>query len=477
MESTQATAPAQVRRSVFRMLFTLMIAFGILVGLVFPPFAALVLGTRRALAPDFFVMCVTAGFLVGLINFLLFRVVVSRQLAHLASGMRRVLERVSRAEQGGDINGEWKLTITSNDAIGEIEVHFNEMTGAIARRLNLEGFSRELHTRMSSSVEMSEVSAGLLQALIRASAAQAGLLFGNFNGEFRLIDNAGIDRGDELPDILDEDLGSFRQAVASNALLTIAPLTGAPPWLKQSSPLGSFAPGGVVVVPLQFEQQPVGLAVLALPGESLTRMQSERVEIIRNQFASYLQNAILHSRVRDLAALDGLTGILNRRFGLRRLEEIAAQAFRHGTAFSVLMLDIDHFKRLNDTFGHDAGDAVLRRISSDFSSTIRGGDVACRYGGEEFMVALAGTGFEDAVRVAERLRRKIAAHEIEWRQRRLSVTASIGLVTWPMTRASTPEELVTAADRALYAAKEAGRDRIFVTLEGRTVPAAEATAG
>ena len=454
-----------------------MVAFGIVVGLVFPPFAALVLDTQRALSLDFFLMCVAAGFLVGLINFLLFRVVVSRQLAYLAAGMKKVLASVSRAERGGDINGEWKLAITSNDAIGDIEVTFNEMTGAIARRLNLEHLSRDLHTRMSNSVEMSEVSASLLQGLIRVSEAQVGLLYGNFNGEFRLIDNIGIDRGDDLPEVLDEKLGSLQNAVDTNAVLTIAPLADELPWLKQSSPLGSFAPKSIVIIPLLFEQQPVGLAALALPGEGLGALQAERVEIIRTQFTSYLQNAILHSRVRDLAALDDLTGILNRRFGLRRLEEIAGQAFRHGTAFSVMMLDIDHFKNLNDTFGHDAGDAVLRRISSDFEASVRSGDVACRYGGEEFMITLAGTGFEDALRVADRLRRRVEAHEVEWRQHRLSVTSSIGLVTWPMTRASTPEELITAADRALYAAKEAGRNRIYVTIEGRTVPAAEASTG
>jgi diguanylate cyclase (GGDEF)-like protein len=451
-----------------------MMAFGVVVGLIFPPFAALILGTRRALAPDFFLMCVAAGLLVGIINFLLFRMVVSRQLARLAVGMRTVNANVSQAVRAGTIEGDWQLEITSDDAVGEIERSFNDMADAVERRLTLEQRSGRLHTRLSNSVELSKVATQLLQALLDVSDARAGLLYGNLNGEFRMLHNLGIDRGDDLPEVLDGSLGAIAHALDTERVITLSPLeAGSPPWLRQSSPFGSLAIEGVAVLPLLFERQPVGLAVLALTQPSLDERQNEHLELLRTQFAPYLQNAILHDRLRNLAALDDLTGILNRRFGLRRLEEVAGQAFRHGTPFSVLLLDIDHFKDLNDTYGHDAGDAVLKRVGSALDASVRSGDIACRYGGEEFMVVLAGTGVEDALRASERLRRQIETQEITWREHRLTVTASIGVVTWPVLRAATPAELVTAADRALYSAKGAGRNRVHTDVGEGVVGAQE----
>ena len=179
MTSVPAPLARPVRRSVFRMLLRSMIAFGLVVGLVFPPFAALVLGTRRALALDFFAMCVAAGVLVGLINFLLFRVVVSRELAHLATGMKKILDSVSQAVRGGTVDGNWQLEITSNDAIGEIEGRFNDMADAIARRLDLEHLARRLHTRLSSSVEMDQVASSLLQALLSCLLTYDGVKLTN----------------------------------------------------------------------------------------------------------------------------------------------------------------------------------------------------------------------------------------------------------------------------------------------------------
>ena len=456
-----------VQHSVFRNLLLAMVAFGIMVGLIFPPFASLALHSKRALSLTFFAMCIGAGFVVGLVNFCLFRMVVSRQLAHLVTGMRKVLASVARAETGGDLGRDWQLAITSNDAIGDIEISFNDMAAAIARRLSFEQLSRTLHTRLSSSVELEDIAGNLLSALMTITKAQLGVIYGNASGEFQLLDSSGIDRSDEVPTILDDSMGAIRQAVTSHEVLTISPVATDLSWLKQSSPLGKFRVESLIIAPLFFEQQPVGIAALALAQRSLQADQLERLEAIRTQFAAYLQNALLHRRIRDLAALDGLTGILNRRFGMRRLTEITGQAFRHGTPFSVLIIDIDHFKTLNDTFGHDAGDAVLKKIGNTLEGATRSGDVACRYGREEFMVALSGTGFEDGLGAAERLRRHIEALEVEHAGRRLSVTASFGVVTWPMTRASTPEELVSTADKALYAAKESGRNRVFVTLEGQ----------
>jgi diguanylate cyclase (GGDEF)-like protein len=186
------------------------------------------------------------------------------------------------------------------------------------------------------------------------------------------------------------------------------------------------------------------------------------LDAIRTQAAPYLHTAILHGKLRDLAAIDDLTQLLNRRFGMRRLGEEFSRAARHGVPVSVFMVDIDHFKQFNDAYGHDAGDAVLMAVARVLDGSGRAGDIVCRYGGEELMVVAPGTGMNDAAAAAERMRRLVEATPIVWRDKALNVTVSVGTATWPVVRASFPEEMVTYADAALYHAKRSGRNRVSV---------------
>jgi two-component system, cell cycle response regulator len=467
MTSQQPTT----RRSVFRNLFISMIAFGISIGVIFPPFTKVVLGSEKALAPVFFLMCIAAGFIVGLVNFLLFRVVVSRELGLLVSGMSHVLQNVAVAENAGHGCEGCSLEVTSSDAIGEIQHSFNDMTGAIARRLNLEEYSRALHAQLSSSVELEEVSQVFLTSLIEISGAKAGLLYADRGQSLNLLANNGFDRGTQLPKNVSWDLGPLNQALLSGKIFSITPEKDGMEWLQLSTPLGSFRPQVISTVPLMVKERAVGLALLAIPMTALSPEQIELLEILRRQGAPYLLNAVLHRRIRDLAAVDDLTNILNRRFGLRRLKEEFTRAIRHGVPLSVMMMDVDHFKDFNDQFGHDAGDAVLKNVASLIEANLRTGDILCRYGGEEFMVVTPGTGLTDCVKIAERIRRKIETNRTPWDNQQLAVTISTGLATWPMARASMPEELVSAADKALYFAKEAGRNQVAVIQGSQALPA------
>jgi len=202
----------------------------------------------------------------------------------------------------------------------------------------------------------------------------------------------------------------------------------------------------------------VGLAILAADVDELPQEQRAVLEALRDQGGPYLQNAVLHGKLKALAAVDELTGVLNRRFGLRRLEEEFSRSMRHGLPLSVMMLDVDHFKRFNDDFGHDAGDEVLRRVAQAMEGSARSADVVCRYGGEEFLLVAAGTGSRDAGAVAHRLRRLVETTVVPFDGKQLSVTISAGIASWPIVTASTPRELITAADEALYEAKRRGRN-------------------
>ncbi len=166
-------------------------------------------------------------------------------------------------------------------------------------------------------------------------------------------------------------------------------------------------------------------------------------------------------RVYDAAMKDGLTGLFNRKHTDERLDAELAYANRHSTALSVAMIDVDHFKLVNDTHGHPAGDAVLRAVAESMGKALRTEDVLGRYGGEEFVVVARGASLEEALRMAERLRARVAATPIEFEGISIVVTASLGVASLaccqkPVTR----EALIALADERLYRAKESGRNRV-----------------
>lgn len=175
-------------------------------------------------------------------------------------------------------------------------------------------------------------------------------------------------------------------------------------------------------------------------------------------FHDVTERVALFEQAKELASLDCLTGIFNRRhfFELSRAE--LNRARRHGTPVSLILFDLDYFKRINDTRGHVCGDRVLRAVAEACGGRLRSFDVFGRYGGEEFAVTLPDMGAEGALMVAERLRRGIAA--VSHESGDIGVSASFGVASVPTARGATFDELVVLADEALYRAKSRGRDRV-----------------
>jgi two-component system, cell cycle response regulator len=461
LPSVSPASQSKMKRSVFRNLFLSMIAFGILIGFIFPPLARFVLNSERALSIQFFAMCIAAGFMVGLFNYLIFNLLVSRELARMVSGMHQVLEKVAHAENlGEECENECLLKVDSRDAIGEIESSFNDMTSAIAHRLKKESTLRLMTSRLAASVELNEIVDIILFSFAKVCDSKAGMLFGDRNGEFTLLANFGIDATGLLPKHLNQKLGPIRRALETDRILTYSTEKGGLDWIKISTPLGTFQPQSMLVIPLQIKQRPIGILILACDHSQLPSADLDLMEFLRGQAAPYLHNAILHRKITDLAAIDDLTRILNRRFGLLRLKEEFSRSTRHGVSLSVMMVDTDHFKHINDTYGHAAGDQMLRSIATTLESGLRSGDVVCRFGGDEFLIIVPGTGVLDAARIADRLRLQVEKNQVQWESHALSVTITIGIATWPMDLISNPEEMVGFADRALYGAKEKGRNQV-----------------
>lgn len=213
-------------------------------------------------------------------------------------------------------------------------------------------------------------------------------------------------------------------------------------------------------IPLISFGQTLGVLVLdSKRREAFNPADARPLESVADICATAIQNVHYVERVRHLANIDGLTGIFNRRYFEKQIADELERSRRYDTELTVMMVDIDHFKRLNDEFGHLLGDEVLRQASSIFSQQLRKNDVVCRYGGEEFAILLPQTGFQQAMSVAEKLRRVVETWQFPGVPR--AVTISVGIASCP-AHGTSRDDVVKAADTALYTAKQAGRNRVIV---------------
>jgi two-component system, cell cycle response regulator len=172
-----------------------------------------------------------------------------------------------------------------------------------------------------------------------------------------------------------------------------------------------------------------------------------------------MHEQLLH-QLYDTSTKDALTGAYNRRHLEERLRAELAYAVRHGTELSVVLMDIDHFKQINDSFGHLAGDAVLRHVALTIARQIRGEDVFARYGGEEFLLILRSTSGADAIRAAERVRATVAVMSASFESRIIPVTLSAGCASLSECPERLSSALIALADARLFDAKRAGRNRV-----------------
>ena len=216
----------------------------------------------------------------------------------------------------------------------------------------------------------------------------------------------------------------------------------------------------LVVLPLIAQDKVLGSIVLG--HHERDRYSSERremLEVVCTQVAISLQNANLYAGMEQMATRDALTGLPNRRTFTQRVTEALARHKRSSKPFAVLLSDIDHFKSVNDTYGHPVGDEVLRQVAAAFRECLRETDLPARYGGEEFIVLLEETDLEGAKVIANRLREALSALTFQSEKGPFQCTISIGVAMWPDDHLEV-DELIELADQGLYASKKNGRDRV-----------------
>jgi diguanylate cyclase (GGDEF)-like protein len=440
---------------VFADLAVWMVGFGLSVGLVFPPFCLLLgLPQGTVLTPLFFGSTLVAGVAVGSVNFALARLVVGRRFAALARGMHDVEAQLAAAAYSQDWAscdpGQCALPVDSDDEVGTTAAAFNRLVRTLARSHAIETAMRQFSAVLSREYEVDGLGMAALGGLLHHLGASAGAILLTRDGELQLLATHGLR---DASAIADND--HVRAALRAQSLSRIRIDDGS---LVVDSLLLGQSPREVLVAPITFKGLALGVIVVA----TTTAFRPDDVALLE-QFRSDLglafNNALVHDRLEHLAAVDPLTDAYNRRFGLARLREEFARAVRAESPLGLLMLDIDHFKAVNDTYGHLVGDRVLRGVAECCRRVLRDGDVLVRYGGEEFLVILPGAGADDVAKIGERLRHAIRETTARDGDRLVRVTVSLGGARYRADTES-PDALVLEADQALYRAKAEGRDRL-----------------
>jgi diguanylate cyclase (GGDEF)-like protein len=229
--------------------------------------------------------------------------------------------------------------------------------------------------------------------------------------------------------------------------------------LGESEPLVGAAPSEICF-PMIVAGTPEGVLGVT-PEPSLTDHQRSVLSAAAALLAVSLKNSQLFREVRENSVRDGLTGCFNRSHALEVLDAEIRRARRSKLPLSLIMFDLDNFKEINDRYGHLCGDAVLAAVGSKMKSELRGSDLKCRYGGDEFMVILPDTPLAGAKQVSENLRLELESHTVAWNSEQVKVTASFGITVVNPTDLD-PLVAVARADAALYRAKEHGRNEVQV---------------
>lgn len=263
----------------------------------------------------------------------------------------------------------------------------------------------------------------------------------------------------------------IKKALVSKSPVVIKDITSDPLMERVRDIIFSLGIRSIMVIPIVFREEVIGTLFIrtSRSGYSFSEREIKLCHAIANASANALYNAFIFERIEDektrlerLAITDYLTGLYNIRYFYHRLEEEFSRAQRYNFPLSCLMIDLDHFKQINDRYGHRAGDSVLREVAKLMKSHTRKSDVLARYGGEEFIMLLPETHQKGAIIKAESLRTSISRLRFRALKDRRNVTISIGIATYPDVSVSDADELITYADTALYEAKTSGRNRVEV---------------
>ncbi len=446
------------KNKIFNILALFMIGFGVLIGIIFPFFVLLVTNVEKdyVINPLFFTLCIMAGITVGFFNIFLAKTIVGAKLkdlgAHMSKVEKRLMNRSSIDAVTDCFSSDCYIKVLTNDEIGECATAFNSLVEALHKSFSTEESVKKFSEMLSSKLEIDKLALEALESLLNNMNALAGAIIIEKEGELKLLSSSGI----SSPESLVENQTVWEVFKNKKRLCLEFPED-----IQLNGILLNFRPKHILAEPIIYKSVVLGVIVLA--GTDVFLMDGKsNIELYSQGLSLALKNAITHDQLQKLAANDPLTGVLNRRFGLLRLQEEFSRSIRTTLPLGVLIIDIDHFKKVNDTYGHLIGDKILIQMTEIAKSALREGDVFLRYGGEEFAVVLPGASQMDANKIAERIRRFVEEASFKYNLQDIKITVSIGGTSFPNYNVESYNQLLDKADKNLYRAKENGRNIVII---------------
>lgn len=447
----------RLTKKIFTDLAIIMIGFGLFMGCIFPVFMIIIgIPSNFVLTKRFIFSCLAAGTAVGAINIGIARNIVGNRLKVLSSRMKYIQGRLKGSLETLNpedcTSAECILPVDSQDEIGESSQAFNDLVETLASTISTDNAIKAFNEILASHIELKTLTTKALQIIMGYTHAQAGAI---------LIEAQG-----DLSPIAVENIKTPQSLADSDTIQTILKSKQGrqiqyPEDILIQDTLLDFKPREIIIEPLLNKDLCIGVLILA-SSNKFNLQQNFGLDMHIKSLTMALRNAITYDQLQRLAAKDPLTSVYNRRFGMTRLQEEFTRSRRSNTPIGVIMFDIDHFKLVNDTYGHPIGDKILVSLTRIARLAIREGDILVRYGGEEFLVILPGASKSDTLFIAERLRHMVEDSSTKSGTQSIEITISAGAVSYPELECDDEQSLIKQADNALYMAKEAGRNRVQI---------------
>lgn len=371
--------------------------------------------------------------------------------------MRALIGAMSRFA-GGDLSTRTDIrTKDEFDALGD---RFNHMAQSIQEHQERVESFNSLSSLLISSLNPQVLMKDVLDKIIDLTHSQAGTIYLRESDSDHEVLVPFVAYGVDIDAMEYLNFGQGLPGEAAQRKQAIV-IRDIPDDCRMNINLGiaDVMPKEIAILPIVYRDEVLGVMMLA----SMIKFRATEISLLEsmiNQIAIVLENALAHEKVARLSITDTLTGVYNRRHLALRLDEEFSLSQRHHAPLSVLIIDIDFFKKINDEFGHQIGDEALIAVARTLRRSIRDSDLLARFGGEEFVVMLPLAPHTEAMVVAEKLREAVSVCSIPAMGEH-RVTISIGVATVPDLAVSSGDELLGAADRALYRAKEQGRNRVI----------------